>query len=66
MKESSMRFHSTHISSNLIHVNSAERGYYDLLEFLISNGARVRFTDLKKQSVSWPHSNDTPKTGAIQ
>lgn len=31
---------------------SAERGYYDLLEFLITSGAKVCFTDIKKQSVS--------------
>lgn len=30
----------------------AERGYYELLEFLIANGAKVSFTDVKKQGVS--------------
>lgn len=30
----------------------AERGYYDLLDFLILNGAKVCFTDIKKQNVS--------------
>lgn len=28
----------------------AERGYKELLEFLIQNGARVRFTDLRRQN----------------
>lgn len=30
--------------------HSAERGYKELLEFLIENGARVCFTDLRRQS----------------
>lgn len=30
----------------------AERGYYQLLEFLIQNGAKVCFTDIRNQNVS--------------